>query len=260
MAEPRAQDSPDGGWRAPVPQADDAVYRVVGTENRTPTIRELWLRPLTSGLTYRPGEYVLLEDRDAGTPPRSYSIANAPRPDGLISLLVTRVPSGATSPWIHDHVRVGDDLSISGPYGTFVDDVAARTPCLLLAAGSGLAPERALVEAALSVRTRSSVTLVFSVRTAADAMDHKRFTRAQQTHPQFRFACTTTRETGPGLHGRVPTVLPDICADLVDHDVFIAGAPGFVEACADTVSALGARPPRVHTEAFFAEPGGGSRQ
>jgi CDP-4-dehydro-6-deoxyglucose reductase, E3 len=50
---------------------------------------------------------VLLEDDRHEVPPRSFSIANAPRSDGLISLLVTRVRDGETSLWVHDRLRVG---------------------------------------------------------------------------------------------------------------------------------------------------------
>src|ERR1051326_5340188 len=99
----------------------EAPYRVSSIERRTPTIVELRLRPVTGTLPFLPGEYVLLEDREAAVPPRSYSIANAPRPDGLISLLITRVPGGRTSTWIHDRLSIDDELSIDGPYGTFVD-------------------------------------------------------------------------------------------------------------------------------------------
>ena len=73
-------------------------------------------------MDYRPGEYVLLEDSMRQIPPRSYSIANAPRPDGLISLLITRVAAGTTSVWVHDQLRRGDEVTVTGPYGTFVAD------------------------------------------------------------------------------------------------------------------------------------------
>jgi hypothetical protein len=36
-------------------------------------------------------------------------------------------------------------------------------------------------------------------------------------------------------------VLPSLCGALGEHDVFIAGAAGFVTACAEAAAALGAR-------------------
>src|ERR1035437_8227125 len=114
--------------RIAAPMSFEEPYRVLYTERRTATIIELWLRPAAGALDYLPGEYVLLEDRDHAVPPRSYSIANAPRPYGLISLLVTSEPDGETSTWVHERLRVGEEVSISGPYGTFVDDPTSTAP------------------------------------------------------------------------------------------------------------------------------------
>ena len=153
------------------PMSLEEPYEVIGIERRTATIVELWLRPRGGALEYLPGEYVLLEDRERTVPPRSFSIANAPRADGLISLLVTRVPGGETSTWVHERLRVGEEVAVSGPYGTFVDDPTSSGPALFLAAGSGLAPIRALLEAAVTTNTRSSLTLIFSARCEADVID-----------------------------------------------------------------------------------------
>ena len=205
-------------------------------------------------LEYLPGEYVLLEDDDHRVPPRSYSIADASRPNGMISLLVTRVPGGAASAWDHERLRVGDIVRLSGPYGTLVDDPTAAAPALLLAAGSGLAPIRALLEAALITGRRRELTLIFSVRSEADVIDGERFAAWQATHAGFRFIRTLTRGTGPPPHGRIPALLSSLFPDLSDHDVFIVGAPGFVRACAAAADALGASRASISTQVFFAEP------
>jgi CDP-4-dehydro-6-deoxyglucose reductase len=170
----------------------EAPYRVVAIENVTPTI-ELWLWPLGAPLDYLPGEYVLIEDHSGEIPPRSYSIANTPRSDRLISMLVTRVPGGATSNWIHDGLEVGDELILSGTYGSFVDDPASTAPGLFLAAGSGLAPIRALIDAGLAAGVRQSLTLIFSARTPGDVIDRERFAGWGSRHPQFRFIRALTR-------------------------------------------------------------------
>jgi CDP-4-dehydro-6-deoxyglucose reductase, E3 len=238
----------------PAPTSFEESYEVRRLERRTPTIAELELHPLGDPLEYLPGEYVLLEDDRHEVPPRSYSVANAPRPGGVISLLVTRVPDGETSRWVHERLRVGDTVSISGPYGTFVDDPGSIRPALFLAAGSGLAPIRALLEAELDSGTRDSLTLIFSARTEADVIDRPRFEDWQRTQPRFRFVRTLTRGAGPPPRGRIPALLGTLCADLSEHDLFVAGAPGFVMACADAANALGARRERIRTEVFFVEP------
>src|SRR5450755_1558197 len=154
--------------------------------------------------------------RSAGLPPGRVRAAGGPRPrspaavvldrqrtgpDGLISLLVTSVPDGETSSWVHERLRVGEEVSISGPYGTFVDDPTSTTPCLFLTAGSGVAPVRALIEAALSAGADRSLTLIFSARTEADVIDRERFAGWQARHPQFRFIRTLTRAAGPPPRG-----------------------------------------------------------
>ena len=242
------------GAAIPAPMSLEEPYAVIGIEPRTTTIAELCLRPRGGALAYLPGEYVVLEDRDRRVPPRSFSIANAPRPDGLISLLITHVPDGETSTWLHERLRVGEEVSLSGPYGTFVDDPTSTGAALFLAAGSGLAPIRALLEAAVAANTRSSLTLIFSAHSEADVIDRDRFATWEEHHASFRFIRILTRGAGPPPRGRAPALLPRLYADLSDHDVFIAGAPGFVLACAAASDALGARRERVHTEVFFVEP------
>ena len=103
-----------------------------GREHRAahPTICELWLWPLEAALEYLPDEYVLLEDRDHQLPPRSYSIANAPCADGLISLLVIRVPDGETSAWGQGRLRAGEQVSVSGPTArSWMTQPRRRRPC-----------------------------------------------------------------------------------------------------------------------------------
>ena len=71
---------------------------------------------------------------------------------------------------------------------------------------------------------------------------------------RFRFIHTVTRDVGASPRERIPALLPQLYADLSGHDVFVAGAPRFVLACAAAADVLGARRERVYTEVFFAEP------
>lgn len=233
------------------PPRENQEFIVVDRLMRTPRILELRLRPLASPMRYWPGQYIMLGSPQSGIPPRSYSIANAPRPDGEISLQITRVDDGITSAWVHQHLNVGNTVTLSGPYGTFIGDPSVDAPVLCIAAGSGLAPVLALADAALRRGYSQPVTLLFSARTTHDLYESGLMAWWQAKHPGFRYIYTLTREQHEGLCGRVPQVLPSLFDDLSDFSIFIAGSPAFVENCVSAVKALGAKPRMIHSEGYF---------
>ncbi len=242
---------------------EDVEFVLASRRWCTPVVAELTLRPVASGIDFVAGQYVLVQDAGRAVPVRSYSVANAPRPDGVLTLLVTAVEGGPTSTWLAREAGVGDRLLVSGPFGTFVVDSGHHGPTLYLAGGSGLAPVRALVEAAVTRWDASGRdpaerhTLLFSGRTPADVIDEAELTELARAQEGLDYVRTLTR-VAPGSVpppvGRVPEVLPALLPDLTQHAVYIAGSPGFVDACTRAVQHLGVMPGRLHTEEFYAEP------
>lgn len=236
---------------------NDVEYRVVSHMLATASIVDLRLQPLHTPIPkWRPGQYVQLGDVDHVVPLRSYSIANAPRTDGEVRLLVTRVPGGRMSTWVHDVLRLGASVLLSGPYGVFASGLveSANDAVLCLAGGSGIAPMLALAEEAVQRRVPSPFAVLFSARTSADVIDEQRWRAWSHQHPRLCFNRTLTRQAGAPPTGRIPGILHALHPDLTHYQVCIAGDPGFVRDCARTARAQGARPGCVHTEEFFAEP------
>ena len=225
---------------------------VVDAVDRTSKIREIRLRPVGDPIRYWPGQYLMVGDAAAGAPPRPYSIANAPRPDGEITLLVSRVPDGQTSGWVHEQLAVGDRIAVAGPYGTFIGDPSTDTPVLCLAAGSGLAPILALTDAALRRGFRLPVTLVYSARSVHDTFDEGLMAWWTARHRRFRYVTTYTgADTPPDqLHGRIPEILGQLGLDLGAHSIYIAGSPEFVDDCTRAVLELGGSTERLHVEKY----------
>lgn len=237
----------------PAKLREDVPFYVTACSLRTPVIVELLLHPAAEQLDFTPGQYVLVGDVNYDRPVRSYSIANAPRPDGALTLLVTKVPGGELSSWLHQ-LRPGSELLLSGPYGSFVDDLAAPGARLYLAGGSGLAPVRALIESALVCGSPPQMSLLFSARSDADVIDDGQLRGWDAAHEHFRYMRTLTRAVGPPPVGHVPDVLADLLPRLDHHRVYIAGRSGFVAACEAAVRRHGAAPGRVFTEEFFTDP------
>ncbi|MCP3989118.1 MAG: 2Fe-2S iron-sulfur cluster binding domain-containing protein, partial [Actinomycetia bacterium] len=174
------------------PPRDRILCVVTEKLPRTPSIMELHLRPVGEPMRYWPGQYLMMGDDRAGAPPRPYSIANAPRPDGDLTLLVSRVAGGRTSGWVHDQLAVGDRLTVGGPYGTFIGDPGTDNPVLCLAAGSGLAPILSLTDAALRRGFTHPVTLLYSARSADDVFDQGLMAWWRAKHRRFDFLVTYT--------------------------------------------------------------------
>ena len=77
---------------------------VTGIELRGPDIAVLTLQP-EQPLNYLPGQHISVQTPHWPRLWRTYSIANAPRPDGLIRLHVRAVPGGLVSPVLVHQLR-----------------------------------------------------------------------------------------------------------------------------------------------------------
>ena len=118
--------------------------RIATVERLAPDIMRVVLRtPPASPLRFLPGQYV---DILAHGLRRSYSLANAPRADALLELIVKHYPGGQLSDYWFNRAREGDLLRLEGPFGTFFLRDAAPTNIVFLATGTGIAPVKALLE------------------------------------------------------------------------------------------------------------------
>lgn len=234
------------------PPRENVRCVVVDRIERTPRIAEIRLRPVGESIRFWPGQYVSLSDTQKTITPRSYSIANAPRPDGEIVLQITRVPDGATSNWVHDNATPGSMVNLAGPYGTFIGDPGTDNPVLCLAAGTGLAPIMGLTDAALRRGFNKPVHLLFSARKEEDVYCKGMMELWNVRHRRFKFIPTLTQEEKEGFQqGRIPELLPELYPDLSKHALYIAGSPGFVDDCIKAAKTLGAQDEMIHTEGFF---------
>ena len=94
--------------------------------------------PNRSELAFLPGQYVNITVPGTDQT-RSYSFSNAPHEDRL-TFLVKLTPGGLMSGYLDQRAVVGDTITFTGPHGSFFLREAER-PVLMLAGGTGLAPD-----------------------------------------------------------------------------------------------------------------------
>jgi CDP-4-dehydro-6-deoxyglucose reductase len=118
--------------------------RIASIERLAPEIVSVVLRtPPASPMRFLAGQYI---DVLADGVRRSYSLANAPRADGLLELLIKRYPGGQLSDYWFERAKPNDLLRIEGPFGTFFLREGGAANVLFLATGTGIAPVKALLE------------------------------------------------------------------------------------------------------------------
>jgi ferredoxin-NAD(P)+ reductase (naphthalene dioxygenase ferredoxin-specific) len=226
---------------------------VASVERATHDIKIIRLRIVAGGpFDYSPGQYASLTF--PGMPPRDYSMANQPGEDE-IEFHIRLIPNGAVTPYVQHRLKIGDRVRVEGPFGTSHLRRNHTGPIIALAGGSGLAPIKSIVEAALAVGKRQGIYLYFGVRDECDLYLEEHFGALMKRHGNFQFIpvlsdpnSDTDRRTG-FLHDAVRSDF----TDLDGCKVYLAGPPPMVEAGTDVLTRLGVRRQDCHADAFYTE-------
>jgi NAD(P)H-flavin reductase/hemoglobin-like flavoprotein len=216
---------------------------VVQHERRGHDLAVLTVRP-DQPLPYHAGQYVPVQCARWPWIWRTFSIANAPRADGLLRFHVRAVPAGWVSGALVRHTNAGDALLLGHPDGTMTLDPDSGRDILCVAGGTGLAPLKALTQEAISARRRPGVHLLFGARAADALYDLADLRRLEARHPQLRVTPVVS-VGGGGMPGAVTDVL-DRFGDWSGHDIYVAGPPGMVERAVTRLEELSVPAARIH--------------
>ncbi len=168
-----------------------------------------------------------------------YSLSALPRPPFL---RVTVKGLGDQSRAV-TRLRPGTRVIVEGPYGTFTRHRVTTDRVVLIGAGVGVTPLRALLED-LPVATK--VTMVVRARSAQQVVHGRELADlVKKRHGHYHELLGSRRDVK--LNERT---LRDLVGNLHDADVYVCGPSDFTDAVVATARRLGARPARLHVEAF----------
>jgi len=152
-------------------------------------------------------------------------------------------------------LRPGTKVAFEGPYGRLHEGVRTRRKVLLMASGIGITPMRALLEG-LDQRP-GDVTLVYRVRSDADRIFVDELSALAASRRARFFVVTGRRATGRAswlpqhaAHLGDVEALRQLVPDVANHDVFICGSPGWMDAAERAVTDAGVPSDHVHIERF----------
>lgn len=197
---------------------------------------------LDGPLPYEAGQFVTVR---ADGQLRCYSLSSAPQTDDRTAFTVKRVLGGRVSGWLHEHLRPGDELEITGAAGRFVLRDQSRGPLVAFAGGSGITPVFSLVKSALAATDRE-VRLLSAHRDETSAIFRTALDGLAARHPG-RLALRHHFDAVDGL------VTPAVVRELIEPpaaDYYVCGPEPFMDLVCGVLSDSGLDGERVHVERF----------
>ncbi len=204
-------------------------------EDLTPTIKGVFITlDDPAGLRFQAGQYVNL-GLPEGIGTRAFSIASPPADAREIELNIRRVPGGRATTYVHETLRVGDRVTLTGPYGRFFVKKSADVPVILMAGGSGLSSPRAMILDLLAEGFDKPITLVYGQRTRQELYYHLEFLELARRHPNFTYVPALSHEPAGsewrGFRGFVhEAAKAHFGNDFRGHKAYLCGPPAMIEA------------------------------
>ncbi len=212
---------------------------VVGLRDLTHDIKELRLKLLDPGeMEFKAGQFVQIE-----VPPyalsdepvyRAYSISSEPFERDTIEMEIRLVPNGICTTYVHEHLKVGQRLTINGPHGDFgIREGDSEMICI--AGGSGMAPIKSILLHLLRTGSRRPVRYFFGARSARDLFLVEEMRRLEKDLPAFQFIPALS-EPAPedrweGETGLITDVVGRHVEDASDKQAYLCGSPLMIDAC-----------------------------
>jgi ferredoxin-NADP reductase len=200
---------------------------------------------------YRPGQAVYVGMH--GNPERTaYSLAGAPEDasrGGCLELLVGTDAAG--SPRGPLNALAGARLDIEGPIGQFTFPVEpAERRFLFIAAGTGIAPLRAMLRHLIASGVRAPIAVLYSARTAFEFAYRGELERLAR-RGLIRLMLTVTGDIDPewsGERGRIGRRQLEAMLPTPDALAFVCGPPALVDDVPPLLRQLGLATTQIRIE------------
>lgn len=174
-----------------------------------------------------------------------FSMSAAPQ-SGALRFTARQVGDGT---WLLDNLRPGTRVLVEGPYGVLTADARSTDRLLLIGAGLGIAPLRALLE---SLPEHVDVVVLQRASTKADAVLHSELQLLARQRPHVHVELLLGPRGAPDDVDRPLGLasLQGLCPDVAEREVFLCGPPALTTDLLHTLHRLGVARTRLHSESF----------
>lgn len=213
--------------------------KVVGWKKLTHDIVELQLKlEDPDSMDYRAGHFVQIEtpEYELTDEPvyRAYSMSSVPSMQNIIEMEVRLVPDGICTTYVHNHLKVGDSMTVNGPYGDFhLSDNDKEMICI--AGGSGMAPLKSILYDMREKEIKRKATYFFGAKSKRDLFLLDEMQQLEKDLHEFKFIAALSEpqpeDDWDGETGLITEVVDRHTGDLSNAEAYLCGSPFMIDAC-----------------------------
>lgn len=209
-----------------------------------------FLLEMEAPFTYKPGQYIAVKVADNRI--NCYSIATD-EGGNKFGLLVDVSPGGPGSKYF-ENLKVGDEVSFLGPFGTFTykpDDAA--THLVFLGTGSGCAPLRNIIDNLLKVEhVQTQITLYMGLRHQSEIFWLDYFEKLSQEFPNFNFVLVLSKpdNSWQGKAGHITDFVSQDFSNTAGLVVYLCGNTSMIEEATNLFVSRGLAKEKIYLEKF----------
>jgi ferredoxin-NADP reductase len=237
------------------------MYKYVVSYNQKLTDSTLLLKlkkcSNSKSFSFLPGQYVAVSFKRKGrpTPARCFSIANSPTEKDTLQFSI-RIKGRYTHRM--SELTVGDEVSVRGPFGSFIFDENRDKDVVLIAGGMGIAPLISIVHYATNIGLSNKISLIYGVKNQDDVPFVEQLTDLMKSNQNFK--TTFVISSGPtdkltSLYVETGRITPEIIQRVTNNEYngkkyFICGPPAFMNAMTRILRDKNIPADYIMTEAF----------
>lgn len=220
----------------------------------SPTIKGIKLK-LDRPMQFQAGQYVNLQLPGIKSS-RAFSLANPPSIADEVELHVRLVEGGEATTYIHQSLRVGDSVAISGPYGQFFVRTSSPGGMIFIAGGSGLSSPQSMILDLLAQGDTRPMVLFQGARNLAELYNREMFERLAQAHNNFTYVPALSQvldnQNWTGFRGFVHDATKKHFDGRFDgNKAYLCGPPPMIDAAIKTLMQGRLFERDIHMERFF---------
>jgi glycine betaine catabolism B len=234
---------------------------VIKIEEETYNTRRFWIQvPELESFDFTPGQFVTLDLPIHEKPNkrwRSYSIASWPDGGNVFELLIVLLESGLGTTYFFNEVKIGTELTLRGPLGSFTLPETIETDLYFICTGTGIAPFRSMLNHIKRHNIpHKDIYLVFGTRSKKDLLYFEELTALQSEIMDFRFLPTLSREQWEGCCGYVHEVYENSVREKMNGEelpaahFYLCGWKMMVDEARKRIAELGYDRKAVHLELY----------